>query len=268
MESGAPHPPPGGAGVMSRALRFASAIVRTWTRLYTWRMPEAVRDARRDEIESDLWESAHDPGSRAHGARQVFVRLALGIPDDLRWRLEEDAMKGSLPLRVFTGVVACVAVLVIWAALGLRSLPLPSVPGAPASGPRAAVPPPPPPPPPLAPGQSQPAAADFQLRYGETSYTSPGGASTPRKIKDVAPIFPPIAVMYGVGGTVTLEATVDEQGRVADARILKAARIFEQPSIDAVKQWEFEPARRHGAPVPVVIGVTVQFTPPENSRRF
>ena len=37
------------------AVRVATAAVRAWTRLYTWCLPTDARDARRREIESDLW---------------------------------------------------------------------------------------------------------------------------------------------------------------------------------------------------------------------
>ena len=42
------------------ALRGAIAAVRAWTTLYTCGLPTGQRDARREEIESDLWESVHD----------------------------------------------------------------------------------------------------------------------------------------------------------------------------------------------------------------
>jgi hypothetical protein len=51
---------PATASMMSLPVRLASALVRAWTIAYTWRMEPVHRDARRAEIESDLWESAHD----------------------------------------------------------------------------------------------------------------------------------------------------------------------------------------------------------------
>jgi hypothetical protein len=43
----------------------AASLVRSWTWLYTCGLPAAVRDARRAEIESDLWEFFHDPDRAA-----------------------------------------------------------------------------------------------------------------------------------------------------------------------------------------------------------
>jgi hypothetical protein len=71
-------------------LRFALAVVRVWTTLYTSGMPRGLRETRLAEIESDLWESQHDrrPESDAGVATQMLLRLFRGVPDDLLWRLE------------------------------------------------------------------------------------------------------------------------------------------------------------------------------------
>jgi uncharacterized protein (TIGR03435 family) len=86
---------------MSSALpRLAVALVRGWTRLYTWRMPPDLRDERRAEVESDLWESQSDaagPGVRA--GLQILLRLVIGIPDDLGWRVEQSAADDALTPR-------------------------------------------------------------------------------------------------------------------------------------------------------------------------
>ena len=81
-------------------LDVAVAAVRWWTRLYTWRMEPALGEARRAEIESDLWEFRQD---RAHGsdvspAAQVLVRLLRGVPADLAWRTEH-TVAGERSLR-------------------------------------------------------------------------------------------------------------------------------------------------------------------------
>ena len=66
----------------SPPLRLAIALVRAWTRLYTWRMEPAIRKARHAEIESDLWEFEQDPdaGRRLSPAVQVMARVLLGVP--------------------------------------------------------------------------------------------------------------------------------------------------------------------------------------------
>lgn len=77
---------------MPSPLTIAADLVRRWTWLYTCGLDADVRDARRAEIESDLWDfrddvktsGANEPSAAAH----VLARLALGIADDLLWRRE------------------------------------------------------------------------------------------------------------------------------------------------------------------------------------
>jgi hypothetical protein len=132
------------------SLGAATALVRGWTRLYTWRMPADVRAARLAEIESDLWESAHDPVMRGdlHPAAHVLLRLLIGVPNDVRWRVAQaPAVVG--PLRVFA-LTATMAVLLgaLFVLDVMRSAQLPVPPRAMHFVTAPAPPPPPPPPPP------------------------------------------------------------------------------------------------------------------------
>jgi hypothetical protein len=114
-------------------------------------MSPDLRDARRAEIESDLWEFQQDRVARRrlHPTVQVLVRLVLGIPDDLRWRASHVSI-GMGPVRT---VVALTAVVLLLAALWMfdvmrtADLPFPSVPP---SRYTTTLPPPPPPAPPPA----------------------------------------------------------------------------------------------------------------------
>ena len=81
---------------MSLSIRFAVGMVRTWTRVYTWRMPSECRDNRRAEIESDLWELQQDADdAEGPGAVRIFLRLVLGMPDDVGWRIEQEVAARS-----------------------------------------------------------------------------------------------------------------------------------------------------------------------------
>jgi hypothetical protein len=146
----------------SAGLDFATALVRAWTRAYTWRLHPAVRDTRRAEIESDLWEFQQDPDHGTHPAAHVLARLLIGMPDDLSWRAEYAVARRS---RIRTGVrFAAWTVATVIVAVALWILPLmspgtlPPVPDMPRVVIKA-PPPPPPPPPPCAPAgfpQSRP----------------------------------------------------------------------------------------------------------------
>jgi len=112
-------------------------------------MPEALRQTRRAEIESDLWESQHErrPESDLGVAAQMWLRLVRGVPDDLLWRLElmdlrKRRRRTGIWLTATAGVLLAFA---FWvgSAMAPAQLPLP-----PHLMHFVASPPPPPPPPP------------------------------------------------------------------------------------------------------------------------
>jgi hypothetical protein len=130
-------------------LRFASAAVRAWTRFYTWRMPPPLRDARRAEIESDLWEFQQDAAAHASlsPATHVLTRLLAGMPHDLAWRVEHVDARDALPGRiiVLSAAAAAFVVAALWVFPLLQTHTLPKP--APMMTFMKAPPPPPPPPP-------------------------------------------------------------------------------------------------------------------------
>ena len=89
-----------------------------------------------------------------------------------------------------------------------------------------------------------------------------GQIRPPIRIKDVAPVYPAIAQSARVQGDVVIEATIDEEGTVADARVVKSVPLLDQAALDAVRQWQYRPSLLNGVPTPVVMTVTVKFTRP------
>ena len=89
-----------------------------------------------------------------------------------------------------------------------------------------------------------------------------GQVRPPIRIKDVPPVYPAIAQSARVSGDVVIEATIDEEGKVADARVVKSVPLLDQAALDAVKQWEYRPSLLNGVPTPVVMTITVKFARP------
>jgi TonB family protein len=87
-----------------------------------------------------------------------------------------------------------------------------------------------------------------------------GNVKPPTKIKDVRPIYPQDALAAKMQGVVILEVTIDPQGLVSNARVLRGVQLLDQAAVDAVSQWEFEPTLVNGSQVPVIMTVTVNFT--------
>jgi TonB family protein len=88
-----------------------------------------------------------------------------------------------------------------------------------------------------------------------------GAIRPPTKIKHVDPVYPAIAKSARVSGTVVLEATIGPDGKVIDTRVVKSVTLLDQAAIDAVQQWEYTPTVQKGATVPIVMTITVNFTP-------
>jgi TonB family protein len=89
----------------------------------------------------------------------------------------------------------------------------------------------------------------------------PGGRlMAPKKIKDVPPVYPPLAKSAHVSGDVTIEATIGVDGKVVDAKVINSVPMLDQAALDAVRQWEYLPSMLNGKPVPVLVTVTLKFT--------
>jgi TonB family protein len=88
-----------------------------------------------------------------------------------------------------------------------------------------------------------------------------GDIRTPQKTRDARPVYPAAALAAGIQGVVIIEVTVGPNGRVTDARVLRAPEdILREPALDAVRQWEYEPTIFLGRPVSVLMTVTVNFS--------
>ena len=89
-----------------------------------------------------------------------------------------------------------------------------------------------------------------------------GQVRPPIKIKDVAPVYPAIAQSARVSGDVVIEATIDAEGKVAEAKVVKSVPLLDQAALDAVQQWQYQPSLLNGVPTPVVMTITVKFARP------
>jgi protein TonB len=87
-----------------------------------------------------------------------------------------------------------------------------------------------------------------------------GSVKPPLKIRDVRPVYPPIAQQSRVSGVVIIEARIDAEGNVTDARVIRPVALLSEAAQDAVMQWKFTPTFLNGVAVPVIMTVTVNFS--------
>ena len=97
------------------------------------------------------------------------------------------------------------------------------------------------------------AADEAPLRVG-------GDVTRPDKISEPPPVYTELARKARVQGTVIIEAIIDTQGNVVDARVLKGLPMgLDRAALDAVDKWKFKPATLKGEPVKVYYTLTVNF---------
>jgi TonB family protein len=126
--------------------------------------------------------------------------------------------------------------------------------------------PPPPPPPPTAERSSPSGGAAPRTAKRTPDVTSPtapvkigGDIPEPRKTRHVNPVYPRTAVESRVQGVVVLECTISPKGKVVEVRTLRGVPLLTEAAVEAVRQWEYTPTVLNGAPVPVIMTVTVNF---------
>jgi TonB family protein len=214
-----------------------------------------MRDARREEIESDLWESAHDIGTTdGELALQLAARLLLGMPHDVAWRLAHVSMPTAIRAAQAAGAVCAFVSMAIGVAFWQVNTRLPPAPRPPVA--RRHVPPEPPPAPSPA-GVPGTTVTDPVFRFARADYSVVTEGPPPARLKEVRPVYPPIALAAGLEGDVVVQASITELGRVTDASV-EPAGILGRSAIDAVQRWEF--SERGGPGTPARLIVRVSFT--------
>ena len=124
----------------------------------------------------------------------------------------------------------------------------------PPSPPRDTRPAPPPPPPQDIPESFRNALERLHpIRIG-------GDIKQPMKIRDVRPVYPDDAMAAKVMGVVIVEAIIDPDGTIADARIVRSVPMLDDAALSAVRQWKFTTTLLNGEPAAVIMTVTVNFT--------
>jgi len=107
------------------------------------------------------------------------------------------------------------------------------------------------------------APGEFLKRHPFTdSDPSPSGRVTPARIvKQVVPKFPAGASRFGIAGDLVVQVVIDKNGQPTLPRIVHAlpAPTLSFVALEALKQWQFEPARQNGEPVPIVFDLTVHY---------
>jgi len=95
---------------------------------------------------------------------------------------------------------------------------------------------------------------------GGGPYRPGSGIEAPELLREVKPDYTEEARRRSLTGDVILEIVVRADGRVGPVKVVRGLGAgLDERAADAVRQWRFSPARRHGTPVDVVVEVAVEF---------
>ncbi len=86
-----------------------------------------------------------------------------------------------------------------------------------------------------------------------------GGVLQGSAVFRAEPAYPPAAKYERISGTVIVEVTVDETGKVLEARSICGPDILAAAAVEAAKRWRFTPTLLSGHPVKVIGTITFNF---------
>ena len=85
-----------------------------------------------------------------------------------------------------------------------------------------------------------------------------------KRKKYVPPVFPSMALLERLEGSITLEYTVDKKGDTRDIHVVNATMpgVFDNAALTAVTKWRYEPVAANGVRVEVPARTTIRFQLP------
>ena len=87
-----------------------------------------------------------------------------------------------------------------------------------------------------------------------------GAVQKANLIRQVRPVYPPLARQARIQGTVKLTAIIAKNGSIEKLEVLSGHPLLIPSALQAVKQWRYKPTLLNGQPVEVVTQVDVNFT--------
>jgi protein TonB len=106
----------------------------------------------------------------------------------------------------------------------------------------------PPPPPPVAHAAPQ-----------QTLVRLSKGVVAAKALYQPKPVYPQLAIMARIQGTVVLQAIIGKDGTVQDLKVLSGHPLLVRAAIDAVKTWRYQATLLNDEPVDVLTEIDVNF---------
>lgn len=107
-------------------------------------------------------------------------------------------------------------------------------------------------PPPAAPQVSEPTPSK--------PITVSSDIQSAKLLRKVIPVYPQIAIMARVSGTVHLMGTIGRDGMIEQIQVVSGPAMLVQAAVDAVRQWVYRPTLLNNKPVEVIAPIEVIFS--------
>ena len=79
-------------------------------------------------------------------------------------------------------------------------------------------------------------------------------------VKQVIPVYPPMARSIRVSGVVHLIGIIAKDGTIRNLQLVSGHPMLAQAALQAVAQWVYKPTLLSGEPVEVICPIDVNFT--------
>jgi TonB family protein len=93
-----------------------------------------------------------------------------------------------------------------------------------------------------------------------------GEVAEAQLVQRIDPVYPPIAKVAKVSGTVVLHVVIGKDGVVQQVEFVSGPQLLLKAAMDAVKQWRYKPTLLNGQPVEVETTVPVVFSLNDDSQ--
>ena len=79
-------------------------------------------------------------------------------------------------------------------------------------------------------------------------------------LRKVIPVYPQLAIMARLSGTVHLVGTIGKDGMIEQLQVVSGPPMLVQAAMDAVRQWVYRPTMLNNKPVEVIAPIDVIFS--------
>lgn len=75
-----------------------------------------------------------------------------------------------------------------------------------------------------------------------------------RVVRTIEPVYPRAAMKAKAQGTVVLDLSIGQDGKVRDVQVLSGTAVLSEPMVKAVREWEFQPTNFLGKALMLKLG--------------